>query len=432
LWVCASHGAELFEVGREGHWRARTQGGEQPEGSDALRGVFARFAERSVGAGLVLVVGEFGQTAGDAGSAALLRHVPEASRVVAVSVGVELSGVHAGVLHLGGAAATRTRLLDEQLRRRRRRRVPSADQDPAWTIRETGTDPLRHRVTETLFTLGTAGTATRGSVEEAMSGSMPLVVANGIYDGTASDQHLLPAPGWTGLEIESVPPEDVRVLDLRTGVLVREESSGAHPVRSLRLVSASLRGAVAVRAEAAVGRLRAGPALQPPRERSMTGGRLDQRRWARVRAVGGAGIAAVARQRTGRDGGVRTVERLGAYVADSRRQPPLGAALEILDAAETLGFDRLLAEHRAVWAARWDADVFVLPAVVSTDPAMAKAMIRYRLRWLPAAQTAAQAAGRRGARFAWNRLQTARTSLPPSRGWADSRCRSAPDSWKST
>ena len=49
----------------------------------------------------------------------------------------------------------------------------------------------------------------------------------------------------------------------------------------------------------------------------------------------------------------------------------------------------------------WDADVFVLPALVSIDPAAAAAMIRYRLRRLEAAQARARAAGWRGARFPW-------------------------------
>ena len=58
------------------------------------------------------------------------------------------------------------------------------DEDPAWILRETGIDPLRRRVTESLFTLGAGGIATRGSVEEAMPGEVPLVLAAGIYDGT--------------------------------------------------------------------------------------------------------------------------------------------------------------------------------------------------------------------------------------------------------
>jgi len=51
--------------------------------------------------------------------------------------------------------------------------------------------------------------------------------------------------------------EDVRMLDLRTGVLTREETSGQHRLRSLRMVSASLPGVAAMRAEA---KLRRSPA----------------------------------------------------------------------------------------------------------------------------------------------------------------------------
>src|ERR1039458_3908963 len=69
----------------------------------------------------------------------------------------------------------------------------------AWIWRETGIAPLRRRVTESLFTLGAGGIATRGSVEEAVPGDVPLVLAAGIYDGTGQGQELVPGPGWTGL-----------------------------------------------------------------------------------------------------------------------------------------------------------------------------------------------------------------------------------------
>jgi trehalose/maltose hydrolase-like predicted phosphorylase len=49
----------------------------------------------------------------------------------------------------------------------------------------------------------------------------------------------------------------------------------------------------------------------------------------------------------------------------------------------------------------WDADVFVLPALVAIRPSAARAMIEYRLRRLPAARAEALAAGLRGARFPW-------------------------------
>jgi trehalose/maltose hydrolase-like predicted phosphorylase len=49
----------------------------------------------------------------------------------------------------------------------------------------------------------------------------------------------------------------------------------------------------------------------------------------------------------------------------------------------------------------WDSDVFVLPFLAATHPAAARAILEYRVRRLPAAQAAARAAGRAGARFAW-------------------------------
>jgi trehalose/maltose hydrolase-like predicted phosphorylase len=131
------------------------------------------------------------------------------------------------------------------------------------------------------------------------------------------------------------------------------------------------------------------------------------------------------------------------------------AALE--DAAR-IGFDGLLAEHRAVWDRRWaqadieiegddeaqkavrfalfhllfcapiageaavgargltglgyaghvfwDADVFVLPALAAVLPAAARTMVEYRLRRLDAATALASASGRPGARFPWESADT--------------------------
>ncbi|MFF5113755.1 glycosyl hydrolase family 65 protein [Streptosporangium sp. NPDC000509] len=345
-------------------------------------------------------------------------------------------------------------------------RVPRVDDDPAWTIRETGTDPSRHRVTETLFTLGAGGFATRGSVEESAPGSVPLVLAEGIYTGTGSGQHLLPGPQWTGLVLRPPPEEDLRVLDLRAGVLVREEIGHTCPVRTLRFACVSRPGVVAMRAEAGAGRLRAGPALRSPSEGQVTEGRLDGHTWSRVTADH-AGMAAVATQRTGRDGEVRTLERIVAYTADPARRPVPRDAVAALEAARELGFDRLLAEQRAAWAARWeavdvripddpqaqlavrfalfhlwsvagrgeelavgarglsgggyaghvfwDADVFVLPALVSIHPAAARAMVVYRIRRLAAARARAAALGLSGARFPWESAATGE-EVTPARG----------------
>jgi hypothetical protein len=189
------------------------------------------------------------------------------------------------------------------------------------------------------------------------------------------------------------------MLDLRTGVLTREEASGQHRLRSLRMVSASVPGVAAMRAEAGLGRLRAGPPLQPPRGEPMTSGRVAGRHGARVTA-GGAGIGAVATQWSGRDGTMRTVDRLASYVAGAHRQPALGSALSALDAAEALGFGRLLAAHRAVWAARWD----VVNVWIPDDPSAELA-----LRAVPVVERRqpARSARRRGVRAVRNWLRRA-------------------------
>lgn len=273
LLLSVTEASDLYEVTSTGPRRL--------DQSDALNGVSAEprevtdcFAERGVGAGLVRVVGDGSRSSGTDDSSRLLG------------------------------------LLDEQLRRRRLRRVPSVHDDPEWTIRATGPDPARDRATATLFTVGAEGFATRGSVEEASDGGLTLVA--GIYRGAGPAQHLAPAPAWTGLRVDPAPVADVRILDMRTGVLVREETDGPHPFRSFRLVSATVPGVAAVRAEATVGRLQAGPALQQAIGKPIATGSLDGYQWARVGSDTGAGIAAVAAQRSGRDGAVRTVERLAA------------------------------------------------------------------------------------------------------------------------
>lgn len=122
LLLSVAGAAELYEV---------TSAGPRPLDDRAVpahepasrNSVMDRFAERGIGPGLVLVIG----APGTDGTSRLLG------------------------------------LLDEQLRRRRHRRVPSVDDDPAWTIRSVGPDPAQDRATATRFTLGAAGFATTGS-----------------------------------------------------------------------------------------------------------------------------------------------------------------------------------------------------------------------------------------------------------------------------
>jgi len=342
------------------------------------------------------------------------------------------------------------------------------DEDPAWILSETEAGPLHRRVTESLFTLGAGGVAARGSVEEAVPGAQPMVLVAGVYDGTGSGQHLLPGPVWTGLAVQAAPVDDRRMLDLRTGVLERTElTADPCPLRTVRLASVTVPGVVAMRAEASADRLLApGRPLRRPPGTKMATGRRDGMCWARIDAGTGAGIAAAAVQRTRRDGPVRTVQRIAAYAGSGRHRPDPRLAADALEAADRLGFGRLLADHRAAWARRWDAvdiqvrgdpqaqlalrfalfqlwcaigtggelavgarglsgtgyaghvfwdaDVFVLPAVAAMDPAAAAAMIRYRLRRLDAARARARAAGRHGARFPWESAASGDDVTPAS------------------
>jgi trehalose/maltose hydrolase-like predicted phosphorylase len=459
----------------------RTSPGPNAEdAADVMRRSLARLGRRGLGPGLVLVIGgRFGAADGSAGrDAALL--IPEAARACVVSVGPEPAGTPVGVRHLGGGPAMVRRLLDEQLDRRRQSRVGAVDEDSEWTIIDTGRDPLRHRVTETLFTLGAGGLATRGSVEERRAGSAPLVLATGVYTDTDAgpDQHLLPGPDWTGLSVDLSPLEDRRILDLRGGLLWREArpaDPATPPLRTLRFASVTRPGVVVLRGEGPAEQLSPGPALRPPADAAahgqMEAGRLSGRSWARVRARGtadaepnGPGIVAVASQAQHQQDALRTVERIAAYEASTAGPPALDGAVAALEAAMEDGVDRMLAEHRAAWADRWeavdvsipadpaaqlavrfalfqlwnnvdridevavgargqsgtgyrghvfwDADVYVLPAIASMSPAVARATLEYRLRRLPAARDAARATGRQGARFPWESAADGRDVTP--------------------
>ncbi len=393
-----------------------------------LDAVFAALAERGIGRGLVLAVGG------------------------------RFDGLVGVIRQRGGLAD----LLDEQLARRRTRRVPAIDDDPEWIVRIGPASVLQRRIAETLCTLGAGGFGTRGAAEEPEPGALPMLLADGAY----RDGSLLPGPSWIGLSVDPPPEADSRLLDMRTGLLLRvEHLAGAGlPMRTLRFASVRRNGVVALRAEAAVGRLRPGPALLPPNTGAVTQGEFAHLQWCRVSARPGAGIAAVAAQRAGRDGSVRTVERFAAYAAGARRSPALDAPSRAVRAASSAGFDTLLDEQRQDWAARWhvagvvipddpdtqlavryslfqlwsnvarhdecavgarglsgsgygghvfwDAEAFVLPAMASIDPQAARAMLHYRLRRLGAARARAAGEGRQGARFPWESAATGEDVTP--------------------
>jgi trehalose/maltose hydrolase-like predicted phosphorylase len=386
--------------------------------SDASRRLFAELRELGVGPGLVLVAGdEFGAVLGLAGSDSRLLVPEEAARATAVSVGAEPSGTPAGVIAFGGGPDRFLALLGDQLERRRRGDVPELDADPGWTLAVDGIDPRLERVHESLLTLADGSLGTRGAPLFDHPAGEPGVVAAGRYVGEGPETALAECPPWATLGRPLPADASVRrELDLRTGVL-REDG----PAVALRFSSLARPGTVALRAEA-------DPRLLPP----------DGQR----KVVTPSITAVLADHR--RDG---RFERLGAY-RDGEAE-----ALAALTDAEGQGFDRLLAEHREAWAARWrgaeiviegdselqravrlalfhligsvadegeaavgarglsgsgyrghvfwDSDVFVLPFLAATHPKAARAMLEYRLRRLPEAREAARRLGLAGARFPW-------------------------------
>ena len=370
--------------------------------ADAARWVFDDLRRRGIGAGLVLVVGdEFGPLGGLPGSDSLLL-VPEADRATAVSVGAEPTGTPPGVMALGGGPDAFLALLEDQLERRRKREVPPVDSDPDWTLTVDGFDQQLARVHESLLAVADGRVGIRGAPALAHPGSERAVFVAGAYEGEGPETTLISFDEWPDL-LGELPPDPLlrRRLDLRSGVLREDLAHPAGPLSVLQFPSLARPGTVALRAS--------GPGSVVPPD-----GRLD---------------------------------RFAVYGSEE------SARSARLAAAESAGFDALLAEHREAWAKRWEAadiviegdpelqravrfalfhlmasvadkgeaavgarglsgpgyrghvfwdgDVFVLPFLAATHPAAAQAMLEYRIRRLPAAIEAARQLGRRGARFPW-------------------------------
>ncbi len=427
--------------------------------ADSARWILADLWSRGVGPGLTLFVGdELGPLGGLRGSDSLML-VPEAARATVVSVGVEPTGVPRGVLAVGGGPDRFLRLLDDQLRRRERMDVPEIDSDPAWSLTVAGSSEERERVSETLLTLADGRFGTSASPADATRAT-PWVFAAGLYGGEGPDTELVPCPVWNSLPIEVAPGSGLRrVLDLRTGCLSWSVDAPGAEERVLLFASLARPGTMAMRAVSSAPLTGAPSHLDPPPRApdTLEVGRVGSAAWMRlpVERDGGAagGVVAAASTRVLEDGpGVRA-DRIAAFAAHPDVVPSLAATHACLREAEDVGFDRLLAEHRACWASRWedadvgiggdpdlqravrfalfhlmasvadtgeaavgargltgpayrghvfwDSDVFVLPFLAATHPRGARAMLEYRLRRLPAARAAARARGARGARFPW-------------------------------
>ena len=412
--------------------------------SDSARWYFAHLWQRGVAPEQVLIVGdELGPLGGLPGSDSKL--LIDAGATVA-SVGVEPAGVPHGVLAIGGGPAAFGRLLDRQLALRRRGALPIVPSDPCWTLAIEGVERERERAHESLLALADGCLGTRGSVLAPRRGSTPAVLMAGVYRGHGERSELQPAPLWNRLS-PLVPGNPVRrVLDLHAGLLTQDI---AGELSSLQFSSLAEPGLAVLRAVAPREALERSPPLVPPPHVHPE----PQRDGAVIRiAVADGALEAAAVQSVAGRGEQAALERTAAYVATAAEDSSRPALRRVHQAREA-GRERLLIDHRRAWAERWeeadvridgdpelqlavrlalfhligcagdrgeaavgarglsgrgyrghvfwDSDVFLLPFLAATHPAAARAILEYRVRRLPAAQAAARAAGRAGARFAW-------------------------------
>jgi trehalose/maltose hydrolase-like predicted phosphorylase len=340
--------------------------------------------------------------------------------------------------------------------------------DPGWTV-TVEADARLERVAEALCSLADGRFGTRGAREEDGPGSVPLTLGAGVYHDADGGPTLLPGPVWTGLEVAPPDGQDRRELDLQAGVLRRTwRTRDGAILRSLRFASLARPGVVGLRAEGPPDVLGTGPALLAPGGGiDFQAGRRGDICWAGTRSAGGDGITAAACQHSADDDRSRVVERLAVYLANPDHAPVPEQQLRTI---QKVGFDRLLAEHRAAWAARWadaevtiqgdpdaelavrfalfhllgsaaadgeaavgargltgpvyaghvfwDADVFVLPVLAAVHPPAARAMLEYRIRRLAPARRLAAARGLAGARFAWESAADGTEATPE---WATDR-----------
>ncbi len=186
----------------------------------------------------------------------------------------------------------------------------------------------------------------------------------------------------------------------------------------------------------------------------------------RVSGPPGSIAAAVAATRTAGPDDRDRIERVAAYAWRARGDADLDVAAEHARTTAALGYERILRDHRAAWAARWstsdvaidgdddlqlamrlavyhliastpaagegpvgargltggayrghvfwDAEAYVLPFHAATEPAAARAMLEYRVRRLPAARDDARRHRRAGASFPWESAQDGSEVTPAS------------------
>lgn len=419
--------------------------------ADSARWIFDAMWLRGIGPAQLMIVGdEFGELGGVPGSDSLLIAEPAMS----VSVGVEPTGVPAGVLHLAGGPPTFASLLQDQLTRRLHGQAPRMDPDSAWSIAVDGFDARLERVHEALLSVADARIGTSGHPPIPHRASRARVLAS-LFDGAGPESRLLSCPIWNTVWRGGTRTRGLRrALNLRTGMLHTELVAGPITARAVVLSSLARPGIVMVRTEATDKLLDENTPLREPLKRSISGlGSQDGRAWMVVEAPPGGIAAAVTSDMPRQQDDLVTLDRLGAYRLATDSKPDIAEATRTAQEINEEGFEKLLVEHRALWARRWeaadvriegdldlqvairfalfhlmssvadegeaavgarglsgeayrghvfwDSDAFVLPFLAATHPAAARAMLEYRIRRLPAAKEAAARLGWKGARFPW-------------------------------
>jgi len=382
------------------------------------------------------------------------------------------SGIGPGQLLVLGdersrAATMLPAVLADQIARRHRGELPVVTTDPQWTIADT---QLRlERVHEALLTVADGRLGTRGTKLVNDPADDPSVLFAGVYTGEGSETQLLSGPRWNVLELPgNVQVSTRRVLDLRSGTLAYD-LAGEAPLRALLFASLARPATTAMRINGRGAGLPEPGGLQPPLGAHHEGGDSNGCSWVRVVGSPGSIVAAsvelISDDQRQEQPGWR-LDRLACYEGAPDGVADEQVALNRLDTAGRLGFDRLLAEHRGAWAARWedadiviagapelqravrvalfhlmasvadegeaavgargltgagyrghvfwDSDVYVLPFLAATHPPAARAMLEYRVRRLPASLRAAALQGRAGARFAWESAGSGEDVTPVS------------------
>ncbi|MGD0165696.1 MAG: glycosyl hydrolase family 65 protein [Gaiellaceae bacterium] len=424
--------------------------------TDSARYVLDWLARRGVRPEQILVAGdEFGPLGNCPGSDSLML-VPGTEDAVCFSVGPEPEGTPEGVFDLRGGPELFCDVLADQLRRRYEGELPFHAEEDGWQVVIDGHGGKEETVRETQLTISDGRIGTRGTLLTG-SANGPSVLAGGRYACRGSEEEILAAPIWN--RIEGARATHVRrVLDLRTGTLRHELSnSGGAELDALLFHSLARPGTACLRANGPRKMLASPSPLVAPEQHGtethfhrlgnlVIGESVNVERVVaaaseekgigtleRVVSFGGCELEPLAALRSASEAGFDSLyteqrERWGERWLDSdvviEGDPPLQLAVRyslfgLISAAADVGEAAIgagaLSGSRYRGHIFWDTDVFSLPFFAATHPASARAILRYRLNRLEPARAAAQATGRRGARFPWESTRSG-LDVTPKRG----------------